>query len=113
MLLTVLINGCTSNEDPTPNIQTPSTPTLDCGVDEVSYLADVKPIIEANCLINNPNCHGMNSLLPDWSNFNTVKSRANSIRTRTGNRSMPPSGGLSDDQIKLIACWVQQGAKDN
>jgi hypothetical protein len=34
-------------------------------------------------------------------------------RPVTAEGHMPKIGTLTDEQIKLLVCWVRQGAKDN
>lgn len=79
----------------------------------VSYALDVNPILQTNCAVSG--CHnGSLGDSRDWRNYNTVKANAQNIETRTGNKSMPPGGhGLTQDQIQLIACWVNDGANNN
>ncbi len=80
-------------------------------VPEVSYMDQIRPIIDANCQISG--CHGSNSNIPSWATYEDVKARAAAIKTRTGNRSMPQNGTLEDEEIQLIADWVDQGAPNN
>jgi hypothetical protein len=81
----------------------------------VSYQTDIKPILEANCIKSG--CHnGDNGAARNWSVFANVKAKATGIKTRTGNKSMPKDiapTGLPQNQIDLIACWVDDGAIDN
>lgn len=77
----------------------------------VSFIGFIKPLIDANC--TSPSCHGSGSSLPKLLTFSDIKSRAAGIKTRTGNKSMPQGSTLTDDQIKQIACWVDEGALDN
>lgn len=69
----------------------------------------IRSLIELNCATKN--CH--NGDLGAQSNYliiENVKENARGIRTRTGNKTMPPSGNLTQEQIDLIACWVDEGA---
>lgn len=75
-----------------------------------SYKASVKSIIEANCATSG--CH-RGSQSPNLSSFANIQANAERIKIRTVAKTMPPSGGLSDQQINLIKCWVDDGAKDN
>jgi hypothetical protein len=81
----------------------------------VSYADDVKPILEANCIKSG--CHnGDNGAERDWRNFANVQAKSSGIKTRTGNKSMPQDiapTGLPQNEIDLIACWVDDGALDN
>ena len=80
-----------------------------------SWERDIKPIIDSNCAVSG--CHnGDNTAIPNWTVFTNVQSRASDIKTRTGNRSMPRAGSgltLTDAEIELIACWVDDGAQNN
>ncbi|MFZ1806441.1 MAG: hypothetical protein WAU36_04435 [Cyclobacteriaceae bacterium] len=86
--------------------------TIVKGETGVSFSAQIKPIINTKCALSG--CHnGDNGASRNWTVFSNVKSNAANIKTRTGNRSMPQTGSLTQDQIDLIACWVDDGAKDN
>ena len=76
-----------------------------------SYLNTVKPILDASC--NLASCHSGGSR--DLTDFQNVKNRAASVKARTANKSMPPSGSsqLTQAQIDLIGCWVDDGALNN
>ena len=81
-------------------------------VNGTSLIDDVMPIITANCAISG--CHDGNSGVVSWSNKNDVIANAASIKTRTGNGTMPPGGRtITDEEILTIACWVDDGAEDN
>jgi SprB repeat len=79
----------------------------------ISYSGQIKPIFEAAC--NFAGCHGAGTSARDWNNFSNVSTQKNAIKTRTGNRSMPIGSGpsLTQTQIDLIACWVDDGGLDN
>ncbi len=77
-----------------------------------SYQADVQPIIMTSCVVFG--CHdGSVSNLPNFSNFSEVQANAGEIKSRTQSRNMPRTGSLTQAQIDLIACWVDDGARDN
>jgi uncharacterized protein (DUF2141 family) len=81
----------------------------------VSYATDIFPILQANCIKSG--CHnGDNGADRNWSVFLNVQAKAAGIKTRTGNGSMPADIsplGLPQSQRDLIACWVDEGAKNN
>lgn len=81
----------------------------------VSYATDIAPILQTNCIKSG--CHnGDNGADRNWSVFANVQSKAQNIKTRTGNKSMPQDiapTGLPQAQIDLIACWVDSGALNN
>jgi hypothetical protein len=77
-----------------------------------SYGADILPIMANSCAING--CHdGSNSTLPNFNNLIEVQANASMIKSRTQSRNMPKTGSLTQDQIDLIACWVDDGALEN
>jgi len=80
----------------------------------VSYQFQIKPILEVNCIKSG--CHnGDNGATRNWSVFANVQAKAQGIKTKTGNRSMPADNpnALTQNQIDLIACWVDHGALNN
>lgn len=81
----------------------------------VSYSVDIKPILEVNCIKSG--CHnGDNGAERNWSVFANVQAKAEKIKEFTGNGTMPldiAPTGLPQNQRDLIACWVDEGAKDN
>ncbi|MEQ9404666.1 MAG: hypothetical protein RIM99_13830 [Cyclobacteriaceae bacterium] len=95
-------SGCTASVDEIVNSGT-------------SWANDIMPIINANCAVSG--CHnGDNGQSRNWTVFSNVQTNAENIKTRTGNKSMPQVGSgitLTDNQIALIACWVDDGAQNN
>ncbi|MCB0494457.1 MAG: hypothetical protein KDC93_18795 [Cyclobacteriaceae bacterium] len=86
--------------------------TIAKGETGVSFDVQIKPIINTKCAITG--CHnGDNGANRNWTVFSNVKANAANIKMLTGNRTMPQTGSLTQDQIDLIACWVDDGAKDN
>ncbi len=86
-----------------------------------SYATDIKPILTNSCAT--VGCHnGDNGAGRNWNVFSNVQNNASNIKMRTANKSMPPAGSttpsgssaaLTQDQINLIGCWVDDGAKNN
>lgn len=77
-----------------------------------SYLNDIQPILAVNCALSG--CHdGSTGSSTNWTVLSNVQAEAQTIKLRTGNRSMPLTGSLTQAQIDLIACWVDDGALDN
>ncbi len=86
--------------------------TVTRGDTGISWSAEVQNIITTNCNVSG--CHN-GSQAPNLTTLANVQANRESIKTRTGNKSMPPAGRtpLSEDQIKKISCWVDDGAKNN
>jgi len=97
--------------------ETGCTNTLDVIVnltDETSLANDVVPMIQTNCAISG--CHVSGAQSPNFSDKANIINSAQRILARTSQRTMPPIASgktLTDQQIELIRCWVDAGAKDN
>jgi hypothetical protein len=87
------------------------------GFKTVSYLNDIKPIITDHCAIEG--CHnGDNGADKNWTEPGKLQDHAAEARRRvqlpkTDGDHMPRVGEISDEQIKLIVCWAEQGAPIN
>lgn len=79
----------------------------------ISYSADIQPILASRCAV--PGCHVAGASIPNFSTYSGVAARATNIKLRTASGSMPPAGStdLTPQQVQLIACWVDDGAKNN
>lgn len=76
-----------------------------------SWQKDILPIMEASCA--GVGCHDGISRR-DWTDYEEVKQYATAIKQRTQDRSMPFDGPpLPQEQINIIACWVDAGAPEN
>lgn len=80
----------------------------------VSLTTDVQPIVNNNCAVSG--CHVSGAQSPDLSTKQNIIDRASRIKQRTQSRSMPPPGSgitLTDEEIAILGCWVDNGANDN
>lgn len=76
----------------------------------VSLENDIMPIILSNCAISN--CHN-GTRSPNLSSKSNVIVESSRIKAETQSGSMPRNRTLPQDDIDRIACWVDDGAKDN
>jgi len=76
----------------------------------VSWTENIKPIIENSCATSG--CHNGISRA-DLRIYEKAKAEAENIKLLTQNKSMPFDGSLSEEEIALIACWVNDGALEN
>ena len=76
----------------------------------VSFTVSISDIVSTNCAL--PNCHG-GTQSPDFRIFSNIQANASKIRSRTQSRSMPRGRTLTQNEIDLIACWVDDGALAN
>lgn len=87
------------------------TITVPRGLTGVSWASDIQPMLETNCAITG--CHNGSSRSNDFRKYTSVKEFAKSIKSKTQDRSMPFDATLTQRQIDLIACWVDDGAFQN
>lgn len=76
----------------------------------VSFAQSIKPIIDLNCAVTD--CHG-GSKSPNLTTLAVIQSAASTIKAVTRNKTMPKVGSLTEEEIDLIACWVDDGALNN
>jgi len=84
--------------------------TVPRGFTGTSWTTEIKPIMENSCALSG--CHNGSSR-PDLRTFEKAKFYAKSIKSKTQDRSMPREGTLTQQQIDIIACWVDDGAFEN
>ncbi|MEL6257137.1 MAG: hypothetical protein AAFR87_34400 [Bacteroidota bacterium] len=86
--------------------------TLSSGV---SFSNDIEELITATCAVSS--CHVTGEQAPDFSLRANIFSAAPRIRTQLQANAMPPpnSGqeGLSQEETRLVICWINEGAEDN
>jgi hypothetical protein len=76
-----------------------------------SWASDVLPIIKTSCAVNG--CHDGKTRIDYRLYSNAFKNAAN-IKQYTQDGRMPFDGlSLSQNQIDLITCWVNEGAPEN
>ena len=86
----------------------------DCESESISFSNDIAPLISANCAI--AGCHVNGQQLPTLENYQQISQNAQTIKTKTGNGTMPPDGSgksLTLEEINQIACWVDSGTQNN
>jgi hypothetical protein len=76
----------------------------------ISFAGSISPIIQNSCALSG--CHN-GSQFPDLRVFKNIQDNAARIKTQTTNRTMPLNGSLTQSQINVIACWVDDGAPQN
>lgn len=84
--------------------------TVPRGFTGTSWLTDILPIMETSCALSG--CHNGTSR-PDLRLYANAKFYAASMKSKTKDKSMPREGTLSQQQISIIACWVDDGALEN
>ncbi len=87
----------------------------DCSSLEISFSANIFPILQGNCAISG--CHIQGGDAPGlYENYNQVKfsvdNGAFQQRVLVA-KDMPPFAPLNDCQIELITRWIEEGAPNN
>ncbi|MBK6361998.1 MAG: hypothetical protein IPL63_06345 [Saprospiraceae bacterium] len=90
---------------------------IDCSGITPTYSADIAPILNATCA--DDGCHGNVNTQAGIKLTNYAEAKAGSgnskflkaIKYQSGATAMPPDPAfkLSDAQVKLIECWIQNG----
>jgi|688.fasta_scaffold21791_4 mono/diheme cytochrome c family protein len=96
------------------------TTNIDCTGSTPTYVKDVKPILDGNCASSG--CHAASNP-SDGINLATYAGAKaaggsskflDSIQHKGGAKAMPKSASkMSDDKIKTLYCWVQNGMPEN
>lgn len=76
----------------------------------ISFASDISSIIQTNCAISG--CHA-GTQSPDFRVFKNIQDNAARIKTQTSTRAMPVGRTLTQNEIDMIGCWVDDGAKNN
>jgi mono/diheme cytochrome c family protein len=76
---------------------------------KVSYINDVKPIMDARCL----SCHSVGGNFPELKSYIEVSTHAIIVKDEVASGRMPRGAALTAAQVKSIVDWVDEGALDN
>lgn len=92
---------------PEPEQPAPCRPT---------YVADIRTIVNTRCAISG--CHDGNSGLVAFTTYAPLKERADNGRIKSylfELKIMPPASAtqLTEDEKKLMQCWLDNGAPEN
>lgn len=87
---------------------------LDCNdFGTLSYKTQIAPLLLSNC--GTSGCHTTGFAAGDFTSYAGVLAKVNngSMRKRTLDGTMPPNSKISDDEIRMIVCWIDNGASNN
>lgn len=110
LIFSLHLASCANNKKDEPKPVTAS----EC--ETITYSASVVPIIQQNC--TTPYCHDANSVNGNFNNYEELKIRVDDGRFKNsvidGNIPvMPQTGKLPDAQIRILQCWLNNGAPKN
>jgi uncharacterized membrane protein len=86
------------------------TRALDCTTIPATYNTNVQTIINTKCAITG--CHNSSgaggTVLTTYAN---VKLKTDRINQRViKDKTMPPGGGMTTEQLNILSCWISNGA---
>ena len=76
---------------------------------DITFSANVKPIIDNNCI----QCHSAGANFPNLTTYNGVSANKDIVKAEVVSGRMPQGGSLTQAEIKAIECWVDAGALNN
>lgn len=82
------------------------------GMDTTNFVDDIFPILETNCMVSG--CHYKFNEYSSVKIYVDNKKLLGAIQHKKGYSPMPKDAAkLPEETIKLISCWVQNGAPEN
>lgn len=86
---------------------------VDCSGTLPTYAANVAPLIQSRCAMSGCHSSGVTNTGGALTNYAEIKSKATAIKTTVVNGSMPKGSTFTAAEIKIITCWVDNGALNN
>lgn len=77
----------------------------------IAYQASVADIFKTSCAVSG--CHVAGTGRQNFTMLSVIQANADDIKTRTQSGNMPRNSSITEEQKQAIACWVDDGAKDN
>ncbi len=77
-----------------------------------SFATVIQPLVTSSCAISG--CHVSGGQTPNLSDYASIKANVGRVRIRaTVDKSMPPSGPLSNCSTQALQRWIDNGAPNN
>ncbi len=117
-IISIILSACSKTNETTLSGNTTGGNTNNCDTVNMKYVANVQPILQANCY----SCHANGNALGGVSlgTYSGVKQQADkgnligAITHASGFTPMPQGGAkLSDCNINKIKAWVARGTLNN
>ena len=114
----LLVFSCTKDKleieaPPEPVDTTTVSDTDTVVVDTCKFTTHIQPIIDANCV----GCHGSGSSDGDFTSYSGIFAKIDNSGPFENRvlilKDMPMGGSLTQSEIDLIQCWLDNGAENN
>lgn len=108
-----VLQGCLNDKG---NVPVP--PETFCDSLDVSYNLHVKPLAETACA-NSIGCHVAGGSGPgDFTNYQALSGVSQTVKTRLelpvgAPGHMPEGGTLTQEELDIFICWIEDGAPNN
>ncbi len=108
-----VLQGCLNDQG-----NVPLPPETKCDSLNVSYNLHVKPLAETKCA-NSIGCHVSGGSGPgDFTTYVGLSSVSQTVKTRielpsTDVLHMPQGGILTQEELDIFLCWIEDGAQNN
>ncbi len=76
----------------------------------ILYSEVIAPIISTSC--STTDCHG-GSQSPDFREFSNIQANAEKIKSKLKDGTMSNHGSITEEEIRLITCWIEDGVPNN
>ncbi len=78
----------------------------------ISYFSNIKPLITRGCVADE--CHAGKNELLDMTDLEAIREGDSLIIEKIVNGNpISKNGTLTEDEVKMITCWLEDGAPDN
>ena len=111
-LAMLFLFGCNYNQSKVSSDKMPATTQKITSPDQLTYKLVKESVLLNACL----KCHseaGGNKGGINLENFENVFKNSHQIRIEVAGGTMPPTGKLSEEQIKIVTDWIDAGAAEN
>ncbi|MBC8048422.1 MAG: hypothetical protein H7Y00_16605 [Fimbriimonadaceae bacterium] len=88
--------------------------SADSCITSTSFINDVYPIIINNCSLDG--CHVSGSVIGNLADYDILKQKVDEGKlyyVLFENPLMPPDTMLKENDLKIIECWLKDGAQNN
>ena len=108
-----VLQGCLNDKG-----SVPPPPETFCDSLNVSYNLHVKPLAETKCA-NRIGCHVAGGSGPgDFTTYQALSGVSQSVKTRielpaNDPLHMPQGGTLTQEELEIFLCWIEDGAQNN